>query len=151
MSLTPSTEDIVAITQDVWSSFLEEENPTELEIGDPAGPGTEKVTGCVHISGAWEGSILLSCSARAARTVAAALFATTSDEVSSAEVVDAVGELTNMVGGNLKGLLPGPSRLSLPSVTEGIDFQVAIPGSRLIDHVTLRWQGEPVAISVWVV
>ena len=41
------------------------------------------------------------------------------EEVSPADVLDAVGELVNIVGGNLKGMLPSPTGLSLPSVTDG--------------------------------
>ena len=35
------------------------------------------------------------------------------------DVADAVGELVNMIGGNVKSLMPGPSTLSLPLVRAG--------------------------------
>ena len=39
-----------------------------------------------------------------------------SEPLDDAEVADAVGELVNMVGGNIKSLMPGPSALTLPVV-----------------------------------
>ncbi|MCU0705946.1 MAG: chemotaxis protein CheX, partial [Fimbriiglobus sp.] len=48
-----------------------------------------------------------------------AFFDTPSAEVTPAELADALGELANMVGGNLKALLPDGCRLSLPSVEPG--------------------------------
>ena len=43
------------------------------------------------------------------------------DEASPEEVRDLLGEMANLVGGNIKGMLPGPSRLSLPVVAPPVD------------------------------
>jgi hypothetical protein len=67
-------EQIAEITRDVWSSFLSME--LDLAPGDPlaALPGSS-VTGCVHVSGEWTGSIFLQCSAAHAVAAAEAMFA----------------------------------------------------------------------------
>ena len=44
-------------------------------------------------------------------------------------VQDLAGEIANMIGGNVKGLLSGPSSLSMPSVDPSTDFVSSIPAS----------------------
>ncbi len=44
----------------------------------------------------------------------------------SDEQVAEVAELTNIVGGGIKSLLPSPSVLSLPTVTQGTDFHLHV-------------------------
>jgi chemotaxis protein CheX len=87
------------------------------------------LTGCVHIDGAWNGAALVECELPLARRLTAALFAREPADLALDEVRDALGEITNMVGGNLKALLPSPSRLSLPTVVEGADYAVTVPGT----------------------
>jgi chemotaxis protein CheX len=65
-----------------------------------------------------------------------------------AQAQDAIAELVNMTGGNLKGLVPEPSQLSLPSVTTGSDLAHRMPGSRLVDAVAFACDGEPFVVSV---
>jgi chemotaxis protein CheX len=43
-----------------------------------------------------------------------------------ADVCDAFGELANMIGGNLKAVLPHPVHLSMPSVVQGADYSMHI-------------------------
>ncbi len=144
MTYIPSADDLEVITREVWTSFLD---------GDPDGllpgasePDAEQVTGCVHLSGAYVGSIMLRCSAPAARYAAAALFSMQPTDVTQVEVVDALGELANMVGGNVKSMLPGPSALSLPLVVHG---QLAVPGAEVMREVALSWRGESLVVSLW--
>lgn len=144
MTYIPSADDLEVITREVWTSFLD---------GDPAGlllaggtDGGERITGCVHLSGAYTGSIMLSCSASAARHAAAALFAIEPGDVAQTEIVDAIGELANMVGGNVKSMLPGPSALSLPAVVQG---HLSVPGAQVVREVHLSWRNEPLAVSLW--
>jgi len=61
---------------------------------------------------------------------------------------DATGELSNMVGGNVKALLPQPSRLSLPSVVEGKDYNLRIPGALCISRMVFESQGSPFVVTM---
>ena len=142
-------EQIVAIAQDVWSSFL----GMDLEA-DPLGAGAEMpagrtVTGCVHVTGEWRGSIFLECGADLAQAAAEAMFAAEPGTLSHDEVSDALGELTNMIGGNIKSLLPAPSALSVPSVAEGESYTVRVPGAVRVEHVPLLSPGGPLSVSIW--
>ena len=60
------------------------------------------------------------------------------------DVADAFGEIANVVGGNVKAALPGPSALGLPEV--GDAPQVRNPAD--VVRVDAVWRGQPVAISV---
>lgn len=71
------------------------------------------------------------------------------DDVDDGEVADAFGELANMIGGNLKCLLPEPSQLSLPTVSLGAAHVVTVPGAGLLEHVELECDGDRLHIAVW--
>jgi chemotaxis protein CheX len=140
-------DQIAEITKDVWSSFL----ALDLEVAavDPTRDlDGGVVTGCVHVSGEWEGSVFVECSRSHAEAAAEAMFAAAPGSLTSDEVGDALGELTNMIGGNVKSLLPAPSKLSIPSVAMG-NCQVRVPGSTLVDAVTLIGAAGPVHVTVW--
>jgi chemotaxis protein CheX len=111
-------------------------------------PGRRTLTGCVQITGTWEGAVTLDCSAALARRVAGIMFGVSPEHAESGEIQDALGEMTNMTGGNIKNLLPSPSLLSLPSVTEGLDYTVSVPGGRLIGQVAFDCLGEPLRVSL---
>jgi chemotaxis protein CheX len=141
-----TADQVVEIARDVWSSFL----GMELEpVPDDLAPTGATVTGCVHVSGEWNGSVFLQCSAEHATAAAEAMFMAEPGSLGEDEVGDALGELTNMVGGNVKSLLPEPSRLSIPSVARGESYTVRVPGASLVDAVTLLGPAGPVSISVW--
>jgi hypothetical protein len=53
-----------------------------------------------------------------------------------------------MIGGNLKALLPGPSNLSLPAVTDGADYAPRVPGSRVMSRAGFECWDQPFVITV---
>ena len=144
--LLATDEQVVGIVQDVWSSFT----------GKAIGAGSQAVAldaadvsvGRVAVRGQWRGWVLLACPARLARTAAAAMFDRPAEALTDDEVADALGELTNMIGGNLKSVLPGPSRLSMPAVTVGAAAD-PVPGGVLVNAVALACDGLPLSVSVW--
>ena len=144
MTYIPSADDLEVITREVWTSFLDGDPAGLVAGGDP--PTGEQITGCVHLSGAYTGSIMLQCSPPAARDAAAALFSIAPGDVTQTEVVDAIGEIANMVGGNVKSMLPGPSLLSLPLVVQGV---LSVPGAQVVRTVQLIWRAEPLTVSHW--
>ncbi|HWC36468.1 MAG TPA: chemotaxis protein CheX [Mycobacteriales bacterium] len=142
--LVVTVADLTEITIDVWSSFLGERPEPAAE---PAPTGGARVTGCVHISGTWQGSVMLSGSQALAAQAAAGMFGTPVDELADAEVSDAFGELTNMVGGNVKGMLEGFNALSIPVVTSGADFSVRVPGEVVIAEALLTIGSEQLKVT----
>jgi chemotaxis protein CheX len=93
-----------------------------LEAGiceEPWFPDEERLTAAVHLTGGWNGAVLLECDPRqACRFTARFLSIDTPDTVDDV-VRDTLGELVNMVGGNLKCVLTRGIRVSMPSVVEG--------------------------------
>lgn len=72
--------------------------------------------GSVEISGTTQMTVSVDCSEVLARRLGAAMFDVDEEALSIEDVVDALGEVANIIGGNIKALLPGPSELGLPTV-----------------------------------
>ena len=104
--------------------------------------------GVVPISGAWDGAVAVQCSDQLARQVATTMFGLSADEITVAELQDALGELTNMTGGNIKALLPEPCQLGLPVVVEGADYRFRLPGSAPVVRSAFRVGDEEVVVTV---
>lgn len=151
--MSPDETSIAEIVQEVWSAMLGLDTEPAL-LPEPSaspedGAGDAHVTGSVTITGAADCVVALQLSRTASRTFASAMFGMEPDEVGDDEVADAIGELTNMVGGNVKSLLPEPSWLSLPAVAAGGAGQVRVPGAEDTHAVSLRSAGERILVRMW--
>lgn len=145
--LFATDEQIVGIAQDVWSSFT---GKVIRWANDEVVPGSDDVTvGSVAVTGEWRGYVLLACPTQLARTAASAMFDVPAEQLTDDEVADALGELTNMIGGNIKSLLPRPGRLSMPAVTVGASNVAPMPRAQLLNKVSLACDGLQLAVSVW--
>jgi chemotaxis protein CheX len=111
-------------------------------------PGDARYIGTVHITGSWSGSVVVECPEAFGRIVAATMFESEPDAVAEDELVDVVGELANMLGGNVKALLEGESMLSLPTVVRGSDFRVMVPGTHLARSLGYECQGHVFELRV---
>jgi chemotaxis protein CheX len=121
------TDDVVAITQNVFSTMIQmDAYPISM---DACGAPETEMVGCIQIVGEWCGTVLLKSSIALASTAGSRMFSIDENEVADVERQDSLAELTNMIGGNIKSIVPGPSSLSLPTVTNGNDFQVRNFGS----------------------
>ncbi len=108
-----SSEDLIRIATDVWRDVLNQ----EVGPAEAADPG--EMTGCIQITGAYRGAVVLVVPRGVARSAAASMFALDEAAVGPDEERDAIGELTNMVGGHVKSMVAGPSQLALPAVVPG--------------------------------
>ncbi|NHC16057.1 chemotaxis protein CheX [Motilibacter deserti] len=144
MTATLAVDDLLAIAGDLWTSYLgSEPTPSVPGVGKPA-----QVTASVSIAGEWDGVVVVSLSAKTAQDVGSALLQLDAADLEPGDVDDAVGELVNIVGGNVKSVLPGPSSLSLPVVAHGT-AHVASRGAEIVAQAALEWLGEHVEITVW--
>lgn len=108
-----------------------------------------RLAACVHITGAWQGAVTLACSASFAARAASIMFALPAGhQADTTETQDALGELTNMIGGNVKALLPEPCMLSLPAIVEGADYSTRIPHARRVAFASFTCEGEAVSVSL---
>ncbi|HVW34901.1 MAG TPA: chemotaxis protein CheX [Acidimicrobiia bacterium] len=141
--------ELTEITERVWTSLVEVPL-LPRQPGQPSAltPGARTFTGCVQITGAWEGAVTVHCSETLAKMLTAAMFMVDVDDTTLEEVSDALGELANMVGGNVKALLPEPCRISLPAVADGMDYRLSVPGARPLTAVTWTCAGEPLMVRL---
>ena len=124
--MEPSLDDVTAVTRQVCESVL---GTGAEHVAGAAVPVRADVTACIQITGAWHGVVVLSCGRAVADAVTAAMFGAYEGAAPQEDVIDAMGELANMIGGNIKGVLPGPSHLSLPTVAGGADVAPASRGA----------------------
>ncbi|HSR67183.1 MAG TPA: chemotaxis protein CheX [Acidobacteriota bacterium] len=101
-------------------------------VAAAAAPGV-KVTSSVSLTGDWNGSILLECSGDMACTLAGILLMTECSQVDE-NVKDVLGEITNMIAGNVSRKLHGSTSLSLPSVVSGSHYTVdVLKGEKVVE------------------
>lgn len=93
---------------------------SESDHAPPQGPNLKPcLTALIGFEGEQCGLLLLNCSRKAAQQLSSSIlgYATSCED----EIVNTVGELVNMLGGDLKGLLTGDpttTRLTLPTVVQ---------------------------------
>jgi chemotaxis protein CheX len=139
-------QDIRDITGAVWTNVLQADAASP-DRPEPELSGTV-VTGCVQISGAWEGAVTIQCPVDLARAAAAVMFDTDPAQTSNEEMRDALGELANMVGGNIKALLPSPTKLSLPIVVEGKRSALSIRDAVAVRKVWFEWLDKEFVVTL---
>ena len=140
------TQRVLPIAQDLFAAMVDGE-PGLLEPVDALGaPIPDPVHAWVDIVGPTSWRTLVVTARPTADRIARALLQLDDDEtVGLDDVRDALGEVANVVGGNLKGMLDGGSSLTLP-VVDTTGPAVA----RAADHAqALLWRGEPLVISLW--
>jgi chemotaxis protein CheX len=139
-------EDLQLFVSDVWANHVAE---TEGLRPAPAHawPATSCWSGAVSVTGGWQGMIAVDLTDASADALARGMLALDEgDGLDPVELSDAVGEFANIVGGNVKALMPGPSTLSLPLVAHTV---LEAP-SELQPRVTLdlAWRAAPVRVRV---
>jgi len=146
--MNPSEHDIIELVDMIWSTTLGFEiHPVDAESRDewtlPA------VEAQVHIAGTWQGVVVLHTSKALAARVAQRMFDLGTEPPTPEDMQDAFGELANIAGGNIKGLISeGDAHLSLPAVVQGFDYSVRVPGSRQVARVEFICDGEPLVVTV---
>ena len=132
--------------ESIWESVL------GLPVSAGGAPPDQRsgyLTGCVQITGAWDGAVTLDIPVPMARRAAGIMFmAEPADAVPLDQVHDTVGELTNMIGGNIKALLPGPCYLTLPTIVDGSDYAVRVLGGTAVSQAAFACQDQPFVVTV---
>ncbi|WP_437185413.1 chemotaxis protein CheX [Planctomicrobium sp. SH668] len=113
------------ITTDVMSGML---GLDLIHVSDQP-EATDGVIAAIRISGDWETALELRASWPSANRIASRMFDLDIDDLTEEETCDALGEIANMIGGNLKGILNGETRLSLPCVGKDIVPDEPRPGT----------------------
>lgn len=107
-----------------------------------------RIAASIHITGTFNGTVLFSCTERFGRRAASILLGVDPAEVTLSDGHDTVAELTNILGGGIKSILPGPSTLSLPSITHGSHFNVHVPGTVSVGQIQLDCEADDLQLHV---
>jgi chemotaxis protein CheX len=139
-ALVLEDHDFAAMVGEIWSSILMPEPVEEHDIV----PVGEVLAGYVDISGGWHGRVVVETTNEGAVAIAASMFDLTASDLAHADLVDAVGELANIVGGSVKSCIDGHAALSLPAV----ETARAEDGQGSLLSSVSSWQGHPLRVSV---
>ncbi len=138
-------EEVLSIAEDVWCSLVGDCEAILRVPDPPAHLPLDAVSAWVLVVGPWSGSLVLTCAPETAMTLTrAVLRAEEDEEFNTSDVADALGELANVVGGNVKSLLSEPSVLGLPQIGLGVDA----PTGHVVVQLDLTWRGQPVCLSL---
>ena len=122
--------ELAAIVESVFETMMDLH---PVECSAPWLGNSNRLSAAVHLAGDWSGAVLLECDRRQACQFAArflAMGAPPGDPPPAVDDVvrDVLGELANMIGGNLKCVLTHGTRLSMPSVVDG-DYTLRVCGA----------------------
>lgn len=131
-SLDVYRDDVGCIVQSVFRTMM------DLDTSVSAAAWThsaDTITSAVHFVGEWRGAVLVECRLGAASQFTARFMGIAVPAAIDDDVRDVMGELANMVAGNLKSLLPRGVDLSMPSVVEGSDYALRICGATTAERI----------------
>jgi len=138
-------DDIHQLADRIWESMFGE--GLALVAKEPPSDDDNFLTGCVQLTGAWEGAAVVRCSYKLAKNLASTMFG--AEELSIDEVCDSVGELANLTAGAIQALMPSPSELSPPSVVQGKDYKLILPRCAVMNQAFFSFQDEPFSVVVF--
>ena len=135
-----SEDEMQEIVDVVWMTVLD----LPVEPGSQAElSASDYITADISISGAWQGLVSVRASEQFLTQAASLMFNFKAADVTDMDRRDTLTELTNMLGGSVKCLLPEPCDLSLPAI--------AIDDA--IDRTAFEWvnfscDDKPLAIAI---
>ncbi|MDO5672829.1 MAG: chemotaxis protein CheX [Actinomycetaceae bacterium] len=141
------TDEVFAITADIFEALIDGE-PGHLSLWEgPIEPFAQPLYAWVDMEGEDAARALLTTERTTADDLAHALLGMDPEEIVEEEdLVDAVGEVANVVGGNLKSMVPNPGALSLPVVQNDIP---EVKGNTIFGEIQMNWKGSLLVISIW--
>jgi chemotaxis protein CheX len=144
ITCTPSPELVGDLVSLAWSTFV----GTEVFQVESFALDGDIVCSSISIGGPWSATVLLFCRRELADRCTSTVLGLEPSELADEDVHDIMGELANIIGGNLKGIVSDPDHtwtLSLPVVSNGMQ---TVPGSRLVTDLLVLCDGEPLGCHV---
>jgi len=134
---------------EVFSTMLGLDVADEPAYSDANAPTiSDGVLAFVGMAGSWTGTGAICCSATLACRICSKLLMSEAHFVNE-EVLDAVGEVANMIIGNFKTMLEerlGPMGLSIPTVVYGRNFTSRSLGTNQWIVLPFKCEGETITI-----
>jgi CheY-specific phosphatase CheX len=141
------TDPVYVIASEVFAAMVDGE-PGHVGLWEGPEPvPVEELHAWVDVAGPMGGRVLLTTERSTAVELTRALLGLGADDaVGDADIVDALGEVANVVGGNVKALVPDPGALTLPEVA---GTRPETHPDDLIHALSLDWRGRPLTVSLW--
>lgn len=130
-----SVEIVAQIVESIFVTMMDLEVSASKTLCIPAG---DRLTSSVYLEGDWNGAVSIECNRQQACQFAGRLLAMDPPATVDDDVRDALGELANMIGGNLKSSMAANTRLSMPSVIVGGDYELRICGSETRNRLAFQ-------------
>ncbi len=111
-------------------------------------PSADRLTAAVHLAGGWNGAVLVECGRELACRFAGCFLSIDPPDAVDDVVRDVLGELANMIGGNLKCVLTRGIRLSMPSIVDGNDYSLRVCGAEIRERLAFRCAEGPFWVTV---
>jgi chemotaxis protein CheX len=144
LQLEQYTTDIYQFAESVFLSMLGlDVQPSEAPL-----PAFEVVTAAVYFAGPWKGAVLLQCDPQEACEFTTRLMGIPKPSQFDDDVRDAMGEIANILGGNLKPILPHGVVLSMPSVVAGTSSTLRICGDSPILRLAFSCEAGPFWLTI---
>ncbi len=144
--MKPEEIQIRSIVHDVWTTQL------GLSIDDlkvlAITAETTTITAAIHITGDFRGAIRLESSRALIRRAASIMFDQPEDTMTRGDELDVIGELANVIAGNLKALFPGNNSLSLPTIIDVSEYQISTVDVKTSDDYGFALDGEAMILTV---
>lgn len=130
------SDKIIESAKEIFSSMVMMEISVSGEKMTESVPLIESISGVIGLAGTHKGVLAIHIPNKVAMAITSSFLGMDVDEINE-DVEDAVGELANMLGGNVKSILSENGRdinLSLPSTITGrqYDFQPTKEAERVI-------------------
>lgn len=146
--MTPiAADEVYAIAGDLFSAMVDGETGTLTPWPHDAPADEHDVVAWVDVHGPWTGRASLETSSGTACDLTRALLRIPAGTpVTDDDLVDALGEVANVVGGNVKALLPDHGTLGLPQVGGSLPQDGP---AHPVQRVPLGWRGRSLVLTVW--
>ena len=145
-------ESIRAVTADVFEKMLNLEIAPAEAVAEPdASNVTDGVVALIGLAGDWVGTGVLQCDAGLACTLYSHLLMTDATDGVTADVLDAVAEIANMIVGAVKNDIEcelGAMGMSVPTVVFGRHFTTRSTGTPPWTAATFRCAGSYLHVRI---
>lgn len=116
-------EDVEAVAESVFATMM----GLKVRPADRPFPGQAGLlTAAVYLTGERDGAVCIHCTPREACQFAGRFMGLPPVETVDNDVRDVIGELANMIAGNLKCTLAAGIKVSVPSVTDGPGYSLRV-------------------------
>ena len=140
MSIQP--EQLREISNDLFDSMLGM-GISHQQVTFDQWPEKSSVLATIDIDGEWDAKVQVVTSENLAVQIASNMFLADADDISQTEHEDAIREVVNVIGGNVKGIVGKESLLGLPEITTVENLATQSPCA-----ISFHCNNEPMSVIV---